>query len=105
MEKRMDDIFYALSDTSRRRILMMLSDKEMSVNNIAEHFKFSRPATSKHIKVLEKSKLVISRNEGRNRYFRLNPKPIKDIYKWLEFYNKFWNEKLNALKIFVENSK
>lgn len=105
MERNIDNIFSALSDSSRRRILTMLSDKEMSVNNIAEHFKFSRPATSKHIKVLEKSKLVIPRNEGRNRYFRLNPKPIKDVYKWLEFYNKFWDEKLNALKIFVENSK
>lgn len=104
MSTRIDNIFSALADGSRRQILMMLTEKEMHVNNIAKNFKFSRPAVSKHLKILETSKLVKARKEGRERFYRLNPEPLNEVYKWLEFYNKFWDDKLNSLKNFVENN-
>ncbi len=104
MSNRIDNIFSALADGSRRQILMMLTEKEMHVNNIAQNFKFSRPAVSKHLRILEKSKLVKARKDGRERFYRINPEPLNEIYKWLEFYNKFWDDKLNSLKNFVENN-
>lgn len=82
----------------------MLTDKEMHVNSIAQKFKFSRPAVSKHLRILEQSELVSARKDGRERYYRVNPAPLNEVYKWLERYNKFWDEKLNALKNFVENN-
>jgi len=104
MNKRIDYVFSALADESRRQILTMLTDKEMHVNSIASNFKFSRPAVSKHLRILTESKLVKARKEGRERYYKLNPEPLNEVYKWLERYSKFWDEKLNALKNFVENN-
>ena len=104
MSARIDNIFSALADGSRRQILMMLTEKEMHVNSIALNFKFSRPAVSKHLRILENSKLVKARKEGRERFYRINPEPLNEVYKWLEFYNKFWDEKLNSLKSFIENN-
>lgn len=104
MTNRIDNIFSALADGSRRQILMMLTEKEMHVNSIASNFKFSRPAVSKHLRILEDSKLVKARKDGRERFYRLNPEPLNEIYKWLEYYNKFWDDKLNSLKNFVENN-
>jgi DNA-binding transcriptional ArsR family regulator len=104
MTDRIDTIFSALADSSRRQILTMLTDKEMHVNGIAEKFKFSRPAVSKHLRILEQSELVTARKDGRERFYKLNPAPLNEIYKWLEHYSKFWDEKLNALKNFVENN-
>lgn len=102
MERQIDSVFNALADSSRRKILTMLTDKEMKVNDIAGHFKFSRPAVSKHLRILENSKLVIPRWDGRERYFRTNPKPLKQVEKWLENFDKFWDVKLNSLKNFIE---
>ena len=102
MERQIDSVFNALADSSRRKILTMLTDKEMKVNDIAGHFKFSRPAVSKHLRILENSKLVIPRWDGRERYFRTNPKPLKQVEKWLENFDKFWDVKLSSLKNFIE---
>jgi DNA-binding transcriptional ArsR family regulator len=103
MPNRIDNIFSALADGSRRQILTMLTEKEMHVNGIAERFKFSRPAVSKHLKILQESRLVKSRRKGREHYYRLNAAPLNEVYKWLEHYSRFWDEKLQALKNYVEN--
>ncbi len=105
MRKQIDSIFNALADSSRRKILTMLIDKEMRVNEIAGHFKFSRPAVSKHLRILQESKLVIPRREGRERFYRVNPKPLKEVNKWLEYFEKFWDDKLTSLKNFIEKEK
>lgn len=102
MSRQVDNIFNALADSSRRKILTMLIDKEMHVNEIAGHFKFSRPAVSKHLRILQESKLVIPRREGRERFYRVNPKPLKEVNKWLEYFEKFWDDKLTSLKNFIE---
>jgi DNA-binding transcriptional ArsR family regulator len=103
MSYRIDDVFSAVADSSRRKILMLLANEELTVNSITEKFKMSRPAISKHLRVLLKTDLVIPRQEGRERYYSLNVEPLNQIKEWLKFYDKFWDSKLNALKNYVEN--
>jgi DNA-binding transcriptional ArsR family regulator len=102
MAYKIDDVFSALADQNRRQILMMLADKELTVNTISEKFKFSRPAVSKHLKVLLKTNLVNSRQEGRERYYNINVEPLNEVKNWLKFYDKFWDKKLQSLKNYVE---
>ena len=104
MAYRIDDVFSALADQNRRRILMMLSEKQLTVNAISEKFKISRPAISKHLKVLLNTKLVVPNQKGRERYYRLNVEPLNEVRKWMEFYDKFWDNKLKQLKNFVEGN-
>lgn len=96
------NVFNALADLSRRQILTILAEKELPVNYIAWHFNFSRPAVSKHLKILQDSNLVISRKEGRERYYSVNPEPLKEVFDWLKHFDKFWDEKLNLLKNYIE---
>ncbi len=100
-----NSVFSALADENRRKILVMLSKESMHVNAIAGKFRISRPAVSKHLKILDRSKLITFKKEGRERYYSLNPKPIRSVFEWLKFYDKFWDEKLNSLKTFVERSR
>ena len=65
----------------------------------------SRPAISKHLRILRSAGLVRERREGRHRYYEVNPEPLKAIDQWLESYRVFWNRKLKHLKAFVENEK
>lgn len=104
-QTKIDNVFNALADSSRRQILTMLTEKEMRVNDIAGHFKFSRPAVSKHLRILQESNLVIPRRDGRERYYRVNAKPLKEVNKWLEYFDKFWDKKLNTLKNFIEKKE
>lgn len=102
MAYKIDDVFSALADQNRRKILMMLADRELSVGSIAEEFRFSRPAVSKHLKVLIKTNLVSSRQEGRERYYNINVEPLNEVREWMKFYDKFWDKKLNSLKNYLE---
>ena len=102
MAYRIDDVFSALADQNRREILLMLTDKKMTVNSIADNFKISRPAISKHLKVLLNTNLVITGQKGRERYYQLNAEPLKEVRDWLKFYDKFWDTKLNSLKNYLE---
>ena len=102
MAYKIDDVFSALADQNRRQILTMLAEKELTVNAISEKFKFSRPAVSKHLKVLLKTNLVSSRQEGRERYYNINVEPLNEVKDWLKFYDKFWDKKLNSLKNYLE---
>jgi len=101
MTNKIDDVFSALADSSRRQILMMLSESDMNVNSIAVKFKISRPAISKHLKILTRSKLVKPKRKGRQRYYSLNAQPLKQVENWIKFYEKFWNEKLDNLEIYL----
>jgi DNA-binding transcriptional ArsR family regulator len=101
---KIDGVFSALADANRRQILTMLVKNRMSVNSIAQNFRISRPAVSKHLKVLQKTNLVISEQDGRERYYSLNAEPLKEVKKWLMFYDKFWNKKLNQLKHYLEEN-
>jgi len=97
-----DGVFSALADANRRQILTMLASNKMSVNSIAQSFPISRPAISRHLKILQRTNLVVPEQNGRERYYTLNPEPLKEVKKWLMFYDKFWNKKLNRLKHYLE---
>jgi DNA-binding transcriptional ArsR family regulator len=99
MAHNIDNVFSALADSSRRQILAMLSEKDMNVNSIAGKFKVSRPAISKHLRVLTRSKLVKPKQMGQILFNRNTGR-----VNWLNF-RKFWNEKLDLLKTFVEKNK
>lgn len=104
MSYKIDDVFSALADSNRRVILLMLAKKDMSVNSIAEKFNVSRPAISKHLKVLLKTNLVAHEQQGRERFYRLNAEPLKEVRNWLKYYDKFWDEKLHKLKKYLEDN-
>jgi len=83
---------------------MMLSEDKLTVNAISEKFKISRPAISKHLKILLNTNLVIPQQSGRERYYQLNVEPLNEVRKWMKFYDKFWDNKLKQLKNFVEGN-
>jgi DNA-binding transcriptional ArsR family regulator len=89
--------FAALADPTRRAILARLTEGENSVQELAKPFKMSLPAISKHLKVLEKSGLIIRRSKAQQRLCKLQTKPIKDAVEWLEHHRKLWEERLDRL--------
>jgi DNA-binding transcriptional ArsR family regulator len=97
------EVFKALADPTRRAILASLLQGEQPANGIALHFPVSRPAISRHLRVLRKADLVVETREGRNRMYRLNAKPLKDIDEWLSAYRRMWKVELQNLKRYLEN--
>jgi DNA-binding transcriptional ArsR family regulator len=95
---RLDTVFHALSDPTRRAMLQQLARKEDTIGNLAAPFNMSLAAASKHVKVLEHAGLIRRTIRGRRHICRLNPKVLAGAQKWLRFYERFWNEKLDALE-------
>lgn len=97
------DVFQAIADPTRREIIDLLAKKKLNLNSVAENFEISRPAVSKHMKILQECDLVIIHKEGRERYCIVNFQTLKDVSLWVEKYRQFWDERLNSLKQFLEN--
>ncbi len=91
------DVFAAIGDPTRRQILMLLTTGALSINMLAANFDISRPAVSKHIKVLEQAGLVAITDEGRERFCTLEATGFREIHDWLQFYEQFWKKKLTRL--------
>jgi DNA-binding transcriptional ArsR family regulator len=100
-----DDVFRALADPTRRRILSLLRERRRSVGEIASNFRVSRPAISKHLRLLRDAGLVVDRPEGTSRVCELNAAPLQQIDNWLETYKTFWTHSLEHLKKHVENQR
>lgn len=98
------DIFQAIADPTRRAILDQLRDGEQSVKQLAEPFDMSMPAISQHLQVLGEAGLVQVRKVGRQRLYRLNPEPLKEVSDWVNPYEQFWQEKLDALGKYLEEN-
>ncbi len=96
---RLDSVFAALADPTRRAILARLALRESTVTDLAQPFPISLPAVAKHLRVLEQAGLVKTEKEGRIRYCRLEPKPLREATAWLEHYRNFWEERLEALEL------
>jgi len=96
------DVFQAIADPTRRRLLKLLSQQEMPVTDISKQFPISRTAVSKHLRVLEDAGLVKGRKVGRETRFSLEPEPLHEVQDWLKYFELFWENKLTALKLFVE---
>lgn len=94
--------FHALADPTRRAVLDLLRQGSQSAGEIARAFPVSRPAISKHLRLLRRAHLVSERREGRHRLYKLNPEPLKAVDSWLERYRVFWRANLASLKTFVE---
>jgi DNA-binding transcriptional ArsR family regulator len=97
------DVFQAIADPTRRKMLKLLSQKEMPVMAISEHFPMTRTAVSKHLRVLADAGLVMESKVGRETRYKLNPEPLNELKDWLQYFEIFWENKLAALKIFVES--
>ncbi|PYX00468.1 MAG: transcriptional regulator [Acidobacteria bacterium] len=94
--------FHALADPTRRAVLDMLRRGSHPAGQIARTFPISRPAISRHLRLLRRAHLVQERREGRRRWYYLNPEPLKEVDSWLEHYRVFWQANLTSLKAFVE---
>ncbi len=92
------DPFHAIADPGRRDILMMLTTEKLSINAIANNFDISRPAVSKHIKILDEAGFITITEQGRERYCQLNQKGFEEVKHWIVFFEQFWNQKLLNLE-------
>ncbi len=94
--------FSALADPTRRAVLDLLRRGRQPAGQIAQAFPVSRPAISKHLRLLRRAHLVNEHREGRHRFYHLNPEPLRAVDSWLDQYRTFWNASLTNLKAFVE---
>lgn len=97
------DVFQAIADPTRREILQLVSEQQLNLNAVAENFNISRPAISKHIKILTECGLLIIKKKGRERFCEPQLHKLKEVVAWTEQYSRFWAMKLNNLKSFVES--
>src|SRR5579871_1979687 len=95
--------FQALADPTRRAVLDLLRRGSQPAGQIASAFPVSRPAISKHLRLLRRAHLVREHRQGRHRVYQLNPEPLRAVDSWIEQYRVFWATNLNQLKAFVES--
>ncbi|MGG4493973.1 ArsR/SmtB family transcription factor [Brevibacillus reuszeri] len=97
------DVFQAIADPTRRKLLELLTEQEMAVTAISSHFPMSRTAVSKHLRILSEGGLVKEQKIGRETRYRMQPEPLQELKSWLAYYERFWDNKLHALKRLVED--
>jgi len=100
-----NDIFRALADPTRREILSRLRSGRQPVGLLARSFPVSRPAISKHLRILREARLVVDRKQGRERFCELNVEPLRQVDRWLDEYRRFWTVNLERLKSYVESTE
>tara|TARA_R110002049_G_scaffold902_4_gene6573 strand:- start:9232 stop:9552 length:321 start_codon:yes stop_codon:yes gene_type:complete len=93
------DVFQAISDPTRREIINLLAIETLNLNAVAEKFTISRPAISKHIKILTECGLIKIRIEGRERYCEAKLETLVEVSEWVNLYKSFWTNKLDALEL------
>lgn len=96
------DVFQAIADPTRREILNMLATDRMNLNTVADKFDISRPAISKHIKILTECGLITIKQQGRERYCEARLQHLNEVSEWVDQYKRFWTNKLNALGDFLD---
>jgi DNA-binding transcriptional ArsR family regulator len=99
---QLDAVFHALAHDARRDMLRRLADRELTVGELAEPLEISLPAASKHLQVLQRAGLVRRTVMGRRHVCRLDPEPLAGADEWLRFYERYWNEQLDALDRFFD---
>lgn len=103
--QQLDQIFSALSDATRREMLSRLAERDMPVWELAAPFEMSKPAITKHLKVLESAGLMQRSVQGRTHICRLISEPLVNVADWVAFYERFWNNKLDGLDAFLNAGK
>jgi DNA-binding transcriptional ArsR family regulator len=99
------DVFQAIADPIRREIINLLAAKTLTLNGVAENFDVSRPAISKHVKILTECGLVIIKQQGRERYCEARLSKLKEVSEWAAQYEAFWTMKLDALRDFLSKEQ
>ncbi|AXT54963.1 winged helix-turn-helix transcriptional regulator [Aquimarina sp. MMG015] len=95
------DVFQAIADPVRRDIISLLAEQTLSINSIAEKFDISRPAISKHIKILEECGIISINKKGRERYCLIQPKNLVPAFLWIDQYKNLWEEKLDSFEEYL----
>lgn len=97
------DAFQVIGDPSRRKMLMLLSKDSLTINNIADNFKMSRPAVSKHVKILYEGGFITIQDIGRERHCILRKDGFEELQDWISYFDKFWTSKLKKLEDLLNN--
>lgn len=95
------DVFQGIADPTRRQIINMIARQSLNLNAVAEHFDISRPAISRHIKILSECGLIIIKQKGRERYCEANLRSLGEVSDFIEKYRVFWTTKLDSLEHFL----
>ncbi|HKV53101.1 MAG TPA: metalloregulator ArsR/SmtB family transcription factor [Candidatus Binataceae bacterium] len=103
--KANSDVFRAIADPTRRAILDQLRGGPVAVNTLASEFSQTRPAISKHLRVLREARLVTEQRFGRERLYRIQPEPLRGVVWWIERYRAMWQTNLNNLKRHLEKDQ
>jgi len=103
MPQQAPDVFQVIADPSRREMLKLLSRETMTINSLAQNFEMSRPAVSKHLKVLHGAGFISIRNSGRERYCELRQEGFKELQQWIDYFDKFWVSRLKTLETLLKN--
>lgn len=95
------DVFQAIADPTRRDILHLLASQSLNLNAVADKFPISRPAISKHIKILTECGLIEIKQQGRERFCEAKLSNLNEVSQWVEQYRKFWTDKLDSLELYL----
>ena len=97
------DVFQVVADPSRRQMMQMLSKESMTINALAENFDMSRPAVSKHIKIMHTAGFISITDIGRERHCTLKQDGFNELQEFINYFDKFWDSKLNKLEALLNN--
>jgi len=97
------DVFQAIADPTRREIINLLAYNSLNLNAVADNFKISRPAISKHIKILTECGLIEIKQQGRERFCEAKLQKLNEVAEWTEQYRKFWEQKMDALENYLKD--
>jgi DNA-binding transcriptional ArsR family regulator len=104
-EKQLNRVFHSLSDPTRRKILEMVARRRHSATQLADSFRMSFPAVSKHLKILEEAGLLRRKIEGRVHWFSFEDKTMGTAQHWIQFYRRFWLDRLDQLNTILKASQ
>jgi DNA-binding transcriptional ArsR family regulator len=99
------DVFQAIADPTRRAILLLVASQSMTAGAIASNFDTARPTVSKHLQILTECELLEQEQKGREIYYHLNPKKIKEIAEFIEPFRKLWDDRFNRLETIMKKYK
>jgi len=95
------DVFQAIADPVRRDIISLLAEEPLTVNAVAEKFDVSRPAISKHLKILNECDIIVIHKQGRERFCEIQPRNLIPAFLWIEQYRKLWEDKIDSFENYI----
>lgn len=105
-EPQKADVYWAIADPTRRALLLRLADEgQRNVTDLIKPFSISQPAVSKHLRILREAGLVRSHKQGRQRLYEVEANKLRQVFEWVSHFEKFWDEKLDALGDFLDKRK